>query len=150
VQDGGNDRGRHVQPDVGNIARCVHGAERSSRVESGARQRPAHPDVESHRHFDRQRREAAGVCSFIVSSDCYEICRLLCTDTRVPGNALVMWGAGVTFLRGFCDNFVAISAIPGKRTKLKRSSAGPICDMFEPTRSIGPTYAGGAIVFRRG
>jgi hypothetical protein len=33
VQDGGNDgahdRGRDVQPDVGEIARCDHGAERS-------------------------------------------------------------------------------------------------------------------------
>jgi hypothetical protein len=64
VQDGGNDgahdRGRHIQPNVGEIARCDHGAKRSGRVESGARQRASHNDVESQRHSDRQRRKAAG------------------------------------------------------------------------------------------
>jgi hypothetical protein len=94
VQDGGNDgahdRGRHVQPDVGEIARCDHGAERSGRVESGAVSGPpimmlrvtAIPIASG----ARLPAFAPLLCPVIIT----RFAALLCTDTRVPCNALVM------------------------------------------------------------
>ena len=44
---------------------------------------------------------------------------------------LLMEGANAAFLRGYFDNFAAISAIQDKNIKLKRSTAGPICGLLE-------------------
>src|SRR5262245_23768882 len=58
--DGTNDRGGQVQPNVGEIASRDHRPERTRWVEGRTGECSTHKDVEGQRHPDRKRSEVAG------------------------------------------------------------------------------------------